>query len=360
MRIALLYGGRSGEHEISIRSARSIYTVLKHTHSVFPIFIDKQGFWWRTSESDVLPTSAKELKDKVCVFPGVGTEASLFTRDSKLQVDIVFPVLHGTHGEDGVIQGLLEAAGIPYVGASVTASAAGMDKVLMKSLFMQNGVPVAPFLWFYRSRLKTEPELCVQTVETDIPYPVFVKPVNGGSSVGVHKAHDRDELRVALQDAARYDAKILVEKGINAREFECSVLGNEQPRASLAGELVPKREFYDYTAKYIEDSTEFHIPAKLEDRVMKRIQELSIRAYEAIDCSGMARVDSLMDRDSDEIYVNEINTIPGFTTISMYPKLWEVSGLPFPELLEELLRLGLQRHRDMQQNVTSYDAIQNP
>ena len=355
LRVALLYGGRSGEHEISIRSARSIHSVLKKKHKVFPIFIDKQGCWWRADTDSELPANQKKLTEKVFVYPGFA-EPSLHTGGAKLSIDVAFPVLHGTHGEDGIIQGLLESAGIPLVGAGTAASAAGMDKTIMKALFAQSGLPIPPFLWFYRSRWKADPDSCIKQIESELPYPVFIKPANLGSSVGISKAHDRRELAPAINDAARYDAKIMVEKGVQAREIECSVLGNENPKASLPGELVPKREFYDYVAKYIEDSTELHIPAKLEPELIAKIQELSVRAFAAIGCSGMARVDLFLERDSGNLLLNEINTIPGFTSISMYPKLWEASGLSFADLLDRLLELGLERFHDQAQNVTSYDA----
>jgi D-alanine-D-alanine ligase len=359
MRIAILYGGHSGEHEISIRSARSIYAELKKRHDVFPIFIDKSGFWWRVDQTPELPSGNQALNEKIFVYPGID-EPTLFTKSAQLRIDIVFPVLHGTHGEDGIIQGLLESAGIPYVGANVASSAAGMDKVIMKALFVQNGLPVAPYVWFYRKRWQSEPDACLTEVEKAFGYPAFVKPANLGSSVGITKAHNRVELKSGIEDAARYDLKVVVEKGINAREIECSVLGNEEPSASLPGEIVPKREFYDYVAKYIEDSTELHLPAKLTADQIAAVQEMSVRAFQSIGCSGMGRVDLLMDRDSGKLYLNEINTIPGFTNISMYPKLWEVSGLPFGLLLERLLELGLQRFKDQAQNVTSYDLIKNP
>jgi len=359
-RVALLYGGRSGEHEVSIRSARAIYNVLKKKHSVFPIFIDKNGFWWRVDVGiNELPANAGKLNERVFLYPGF-SEPQLSAAQAQLKIDIAFPVLHGTHGEDGVIQGALESAGIPYVGAGVAASAVGMDKAMMKALFVQAGLPVAPYLWFYRWKWKTNQQAIIDQIERSLPYPVFVKPVNLGSSVGIHKVHDRGELSPAIDDAARYDLKVIVEKGINAREFELSVVGNEQPKASLPGELIPKREFYDYAAKYIEDTTELQIPAKLESKHLEATQNLAVRAFESIDCSGMARVDLFLDRDTGIFYINEINTIPGFTNISMYPKLWEISGLPFADLLDRLLELGLERFRDLSQNVTSYDAIQNP
>jgi D-alanine-D-alanine ligase len=359
LRIALLYGGRSGEHEISIRSARSIYNALKETHNVFPIFIDKQGVWWRVPENEGLPAKNNKLQERVFLYPGF-TEPLLHTTIAQLKIDIAFPVLHGTHGEDGVIQGALESAGIPYVGAGVAASAAGMDKVIMKALFVQAGLPVAPYLWFYRSKWKKNPAAIGEQIEKQLTYPLFVKPANLGSSVGISKAHDRTELSPAIEDAARYDTKIVVEQGINAREIECSVLGDEEAQASLPGEIIPKREFYDYAAKYIEDTTELVVPAKLDQNQIKTIQDVSIRAFQSIGCSGMGRVDLLMDRESGAIYLNEINTIPGFTNISMYPKLWEVSGVSFAVLLNRLLEIGLQRFRDQLENITSYDVIEEP
>ncbi|HSE41300.1 MAG TPA: D-alanine--D-alanine ligase family protein [Acidobacteriota bacterium] len=360
LRIALLYGGKSGEHEISIRSARSIHAVLRKTHSVFPIFIDKQGFWWRGDEkSETLANAKQDMQERVSVYPGFETPA-LHTSKARLQIDIAFPVLHGTFGEDGIIQGLLESAGIPYVGAGVSASAAGMDKTIMKALFVQNDLPVAPYLWFYRNDWKNSQENCVQKIEKALKYPVFTKPANLGSSVGISKAHNRQELTAAIQDAARYDSKIVVEQGVDAREIECSVLGNEEAKASLPGEIAPKREFYDYVAKYIEDSTELFVPAKLSDEQISSIQDLSIRAFHAIGCSGMGRVDLFLERGTGKFYLNEINTIPGFTNISMYPKLWEVSGLSFADLLNRLLELGLERHRDQASNETSFGLIENP
>lgn len=353
MRVGLLYGGRSGEHEVSIRSARSIYSVLKNRHDVFPLFIDKEGTWWRVDAKDELSDRQEGLSEKIFVYPGVA-DSSLYTRQAQLKVDIVFPVLHGTHGEDGIIQGVLESAGIPYVGASVSASAVGMDKILMKALFEQTGLPIAPYFWFSNKQWQTQEGQIVEVVEQRLRYPLFVKPANLGSSVGINKARNRNELRDAFRDAAKYDLKIVIEQGISGRELECSVLGNNEPVASLPGEIVPKREFYDYIAKYIEDTTELHIPAKLEPAQNALVQELSIRAFRAIGCSGMARVDLFLENGTGKLFVNEINTIPGFTSISMYPKLWEASGLSYPDLIDRLLELGLERSRERAQLVTSY------
>lgn len=360
LRIALLFGGRSGEHEISIRSARSIHAVLRKTHTVFPIFIDKKGFWWRTDElSETLVFHKDHLKERIFIYPGI-EGSSLYTSKAQIQIDIAFPILHGTFGEDGIIQGLLESAGIPYVGAGVAASAAGMDKVIMKALFAQNDLPVAPYVWFYRNRWKDSAAECIRQIEQNLKYPVFVKPANLGSSVGISKAHKREELGEALKDAARYDSKLIIEQGIHAREIECSVLGNEVAEASQPGEIVPKREFYDYVAKYVEDSTELHLPAKLSRDQIRTVQTLSIRAFHAIGCSGMGRVDLFLEHDTGNFYLNEINTIPGFTNISMYPKLWEITGLAFPALLDRLLELGLQRFNDIASNETSFGLIENP
>ncbi|PWT90244.1 MAG: D-alanine--D-alanine ligase A, partial [Acidobacteria bacterium] len=264
---------------------------------MYPIFIDKLGKWWRVPEVSDLPNSAALLNDQVFVYPGV-TEPALYTTAAVLKIDIAFPVLHGTHGEDGVPQGLLESAGIPFVGAGVAASAAGMDKVIMKALFTQIGLPVAPYIWVSRYFWQNNASACVQKVESSFPYPVFVKPANLGSSVGITKAHNRSELEAALKDAAKYDSKLMIEKGLNAREIECSVLGNEQAEASLPGEIIPKREFYDYVAKYIEDSTELHVPAKLDQNLIQQAREISVRAFQAIGCSGMARVDLFLEKES--------------------------------------------------------------
>jgi D-alanine-D-alanine ligase len=320
---------------------------------VFPIFIDKEGAWWRVDAKEELPDRKKDLKDQIFLYPGV-SDSSLHTKGAQLKVDIVFPVLHGTHGEDGIIQGVLESAGIPYVGANVSASAAGMDKIIMKALFAQSGLPVAPYLWFSKNQWEAGQAEAIQGIEKSLRYPLFVKPANLGSSVGINKARNREELLGAFRDASKYDLKVVIEQGIHGRELECSVLGNEEPIASLPGEIIPKREFYDYIAKYIEETTELHIPAKLNASQNADVQALSIRAFRAIGCSGMARVDLFLENESGELFVNEINTIPGFTSISMYPKLWEVSGISYPDLLDRLLELGLQRSREQSQLETSY------
>jgi D-alanine-D-alanine ligase len=266
--------------------------------------------------------------------------------NSRPEVDVIFPVLHGTFGEDGTIQGLLELADVPYVGAGVLASAAGMDKDVMKRLFRDAGLPVAPWEMVLRSEWEDDPAGVRSKIKKRLRFPLFVKPANLGSSVGITKVHSPEEFQTAMDLAAKYDRKILVEKAVNAREIECAVLGNDKPEASLPGEIVPVNEFYDYEAKYIKEGSKLLIPARLSRRQIKRVQELAVRAFKAIDCAGMGRVDFLLDRKNGKLFLLEINTIPGFTSISMYPKLWEATGVPYSKLLDRLVDLALERHRD--------------
>ncbi len=285
------------------------------------------------------------------------TDAALLRRasDRAINVDVIFPVLHGTFGEDGTIQGLLELADIPYVGAGVLGSAAGMDKDIMKSLFIAAGIPIVKHVTILRSEWEKDPKKVEKLVSTRVKYPVFVKPANLGSSVGISKAHDRKELGPAIEEAAKFDRKIVIEEGVGgnkekAREIECSVLGNDDPIASVPGEIVPVKEFYDYNAKYLDEGSQLIIPAKLTKSQTKRVQELAIQAFKAVDCSGLARVDFLMDPKTRKIYLNEINTMPGFTAISMYPKLWAASGLGYSDLIDRLIQLGIERHEDKKKN----------
>jgi len=272
-------------------------------------------------------------------------------------VDVIFPVLHGTFGEDGTIQGLLELADVPYVGAGVLASSAGMDKDVMKRLFRDAGLPVVPWETVLRRDWEQDPAGVRKRIEKRLRYPLFVKPANLGSSVGITKVHEPQELQAAMDLAAQYDRKILVEKAVDAREIECAVLGNDNPEASLPGEIIPVNEFYDYEAKYIKEGSELVIPARLSPRQTKRVQELAVRAFKAIDCAGMGRVDFVLDRKSGRIFVMEINTIPGFTSISMYPKLWEASGVPYSKPLDRLIELALERHRDKTRTRYDYTAV---
>jgi D-alanine-D-alanine ligase len=394
LRVGILFGGRSGEHEVSLLSAASVFNAIdKNKFEVVPIGITKDGHWvtaadaerlmrgesahpagkrLRAGDPEATPGAAVLARGEAVVVPPEpqmqgGSLAAFQTRDAShslarraadraINVDIIFPVLHGTFGEDGTIQGLLELADTPYVGAGVLGSAAGMDKDIMKSLFRAAGLPIVKHVSLLRSDWEAEPKKVEKQVEAKLKYPVFVKPANLGSSVGISKAHDRGELGPAIAEAARFDRKIIIEQGVGgkkhkAREIECSVLGNDKPEASIPGEIVPSKEFYDYQAKYLDEGSELIIPAKLTKAETRRVRELAIRAFQAVDCSGLARVDFLMEpAKARKIYVNEINTMPGFTAISMYPKLWAATGLSYPDLIERLIHLGLERHKEKKRN----------
>jgi D-alanine-D-alanine ligase len=339
LRVALLFGGRSGEHEVSLRSGASVANALSQSHDVVPVLVDREGGWW-LQEGGV----AERGGVPVFLVPSPREGGTLRRLDGSgvaARPDVYFPMLHGTYGEDGTIQGLFELAGVPFVGSGTAASAAGMDKALMKGLFAAAGLPQAD----YRV-LRPHERKDAGTLVASLGLPLFVKPANAGSSVGVSKVKRREDLETALDGAFAYDRKVVVEQAIDAREIEISVLGNDRPQASLPGEIVPDREFYDYASKYsAESKTELHIPAPLPEGVVRDAQELGVRVFEAVDASGYARVDFLMDRRTSRFYVNEINTIPGFTSISMFPKLWEASGIAYPELVRRLVDLGLERHR---------------
>ncbi|HUY12685.1 MAG TPA: D-alanine--D-alanine ligase family protein [Terriglobia bacterium] len=365
-RLGILFGGRSGEHEISLESAASIMGALDPAkYEVVPIGITREGRWLAGPEAigkGPEESMRRVLQSGKPVTASVDpTGPQLIPLNSRLpskradqtQVDVIFPVLHGTFGEDGTVQGLLELAGIPYVGAGVLGSAAGMDKDVMKRLFRDAGLPVAQWLLVLRSEWQENPAGIRRAIAKQIGYPLFVKPANLGSSVGIRKVHRVAELNAAVENAARYDRKILAEKAVNAREIECAVLGNDQPQASVPGEVVPVNEFYDYEAKYLKAGSELIIPARLTATQTRRVRDCAVRAFRAVDCAGMARVDMLMDRKTGKIFVNEINTIPGFTSISMYPKLWEASGIPYRELIDRLVALALERHRQKTKTIFS-------
>ncbi len=360
LRVGILFGGRSGEHEVSLTSAASVLKALDpEKYEVVPIGITREGRWLLgPAANNLLPQAPgflpAVLEKGIAVTPSADpTTAKLIPLNSPSpaprsggpEVDVIFPILHGTFGEDGTVQGLLELAGIPYVGAGVLASATGMDKDIMKRLFRDGGLPVVKWLTVLREDWEKNPTEARKLIEKEIRYPLFVKPANLGSSVGISKVRAARELSAAMELAAEYDRKILVEKAVDAREIECSVLGNDRPEASVPGEIVPVNEFYDYEAKYLKEGSELIIPAKLSPRLTRRVQELAVGAFRAIDGAGMARVDFLLDRKSGKIFVNEINTIPGFTPISMFPKLWDASGLPYPRLIDRLIELALERHR---------------
>lgn len=389
LRVGVLFGGRSGEHEVSLLSAASVLNAIDKTkYEVVPIGISKQGRWLASGESEKLLKGEQHTEnprhlragdpeatpgaavlargDSVLVPPEpMGERHSLIPFESNpapqraahqaIDVDVIFPVLHGTFGEDGTIQGLLELAGIPYVGAGVLGSAAGMDKDVMKRLFAAAGLPIVKHVTVLRSEWEREPKKVKKRIESQLKYPVFVKPANLGSSVGISKAHDGKELGPAMDLAAGYDRKIVIEQGVGgkkrkAREIECSVLGNDDQQASVPGEIVPVKEFYDYAAKYLDEGSELVIPAKLSKSLTKQVQQVAIAAFKAVDCSGLARVDFLLDPTSEKLYLNEINTMPGFTSISMYPKLWAASGLEYPKLIDRLIALALERADDKSRN----------
>jgi D-alanine-D-alanine ligase len=355
LRVGVLFGGRSAEHEVSLVSAASVLRGLDpKKFDVIPIGITKEGRWVLARQlSSGAPTHTelrRALSDGQAVSlpaePGAGALAARESEArSPLQFDVIFPVLHGTFGEDGTVQGLLELADLPYVGAGVLGSALGMDKEAQKRLFLQAKLPVVKFVGVVRREWEQAREAVLQRARR-IRLPVFVKPVNLGSSVGITKVKRLGELSAAVAHAFEFDRKVLIERGIAGREIEVSVLGNDEPQASLPGEVIPAREFYDYTAKYLENTTRFLVPAKLKPAQVRRFQELAVAAFRALDCAGMARVDFLLERRTGRIYLNEVNTIPGFTAISMYPKLWEASGVPYAKLLERLIELALERHQE--------------
>ena len=371
LRVGVIYGGRSGEHEVSIASAAAVVQNLdKQRYEPIPIRIEKDGRW---IIADRLPSSSSAAEvieqsraDAAKRLGRGGREAHLLAHPGDEQImtiergstpaitglalDVVFPVLHGPYGEDGTVQGLLELANIPYVGAGVLASALGMDKAVAKLAFKARGLPLAGYLVVLRRDWMAEPARVTAEVTTQLGYPVFVKPANLGSSVGISKAKSEAALPAAIDTAAEFDRKIVIEAAVpNAREIEIAVLGNDTPETSVPGEVIPSREFYDYQAKYLDDDSKVIIPAQLSPGVAAEVKRLAIDVFRAVDCSGMARVDFLMDGGTGALYVNEINTIPGFTTISMYSKMWAASGVPYPELLDRLITLARERHAEKQQ-----------
>lgn len=361
LRVGVVFGGRSGEHEVSLRSAESIINAMdKSKYEVIPIGITKEGGWLVSGNATaLLPQAVMDSNNQQQVaIIGDPTRQGLTrlergTRSPHSeQLDVVFPVLHGTYGEDGTIQGLLDMAGLPYVGCGVLASSTGMDKIVMKHLFEQAGLKVAKYDWFLRSAWETGPQPIISRIARTLGFPVFVKPANLGSSVGISKADDKDELRDAVNDAARYDRRIIVERAVVGREIEVSVLGNEHPIASLPGEIIVGHDFYDYEDKYIDNASRTEVPARLPKKTAERLQRDAITAFRAIDGSGLARVDFFVERG--RVIINEINTMPGFTSISMYPKLWEASGISYSELIDRLIELAIERHSDKARNLTSY------
>lgn len=372
IRVGLIFGGRSGEHEVSLMSARSVMKAInKDKYDVTLIGITRSGKWIAGEDT------MKALEAGVAAdTPGIGdTHVALLGEpqsrallqvsesggkalalSSVTELDVIFPLLHGTFGEDGTVQGLLELADLPYVGSGVVGSAVGMDKAVFKAVMAAANVPTPKFVLAMRGEIVGNIDNVMARAEAQFGYPMFTKPANLGSSVGVVKAHDRNELPEALRESARWDRRVLIEQGILGREIEISVLGNDDPIASVPGEVIPDREFYDYAAKYLDSNSQLLIPAPLDEATGKQAQGLAIAAFKAIDAAGMARVDFLLDRETNELYVNEINTIPGFTQISMYPKLWEASGISYSELMDRLIELALERQADRDRTERTFEV----
>ena len=369
LRVGVIFGGRSGEHAVSVASAASILDALDQSrYEIVPIGINHDGSWLagpdprRMLAGAVMSDAASAGGSTVPVrMTGDPTQHGLVTSGGEADasmagpLDIVIPVLHGTYGEDGTLQGLLEMAGVAYTGCGVLGSALGMDKEKAKQIFRSAGLPVVDWITLRRRDWERNPADAVSAIEGQFNYPVFAKPANMGSSVGVGKAHDQAELGAVLDAAFAYDGKVIIEPSINCRELECGVLGNEDPVASVVGEVIPSNEFYDYRAKYIDNASRLFIPAQVPDSVSQRVRDAAIQAFAALELSGLARVDFFLDKDTSDLYVNEVNTMPGFTEISMYPKLWEATGIPYSELLDRLIALGLERHAERARNRTTFD-----
>jgi D-alanine-D-alanine ligase len=368
IRVGLVFGGRSGEHEVSLSSSNAVIANLDpEKYEVVPLGITKEGSWLLGTKPQQL--IAAEHGATANPFETAQTTAVTLTGDPNVRglipvqsgsdlgnqgaLDVIFPVMHGTYGEDGSLQGLLDMANIPYVGCGVLGAALGMDKEKMKMIFQQVGLPIVEYYAFRRNEWERAPENIMDESEQRLGYPVFVKPVNLGSSVGINKAHDRQELEHAINVAAEFDRKIVIERGINCRELECGVLGNDEPLASVVGEIAASNEFYDYRAKYIDGKSQAMIPADIPQELAEEIRRQAVLAFTSLDLSGLSRVDFFLEKETGKIYINEVNTMPGFTEISMYPKLWEASGLPYAQLLDRLIELAIERHEDRQRNRTS-------
>jgi len=378
LRIGVLFGGRSGEHEVSLQSARAVMAALEQAgHDVVPIGVTRQGRWLIAGDPLHALSSGESAGERAVTMlpepgrtglvPVVSGQSSVASGDdlptsdhralitaSGASLDVVFPVLHGTFGEDGTVQGLFELAAVPYVGAGVLGSALGMDKVVQKTLWRGMGLPVVDFVSLRRRDLESDVDGATSRIEVSIGYPCFTKPANLGSSVGVSKARNRAELEAGMHTAARYDAKILVERGVDARELECGVLGNDEPIASVVGEILPGADFYDYRAKYLDTGSQALIPADISPEMADDVRRMAVAAFKAVDAAGLARVDFFLERGTDRLYLNEINTMPGFTEISMYPKLWQASGVSFAELVTRVAELGIERFAERARNQTSF------
>jgi D-alanine-D-alanine ligase len=373
LRVAVVFGGRSSEHDVSLTSAAGIFrNIDREKYDILPVKISRTGRWQLLpSSADLDSVQALDRASGPTVLAGNPERRGFFLLDESSKpsaeciafepADVVFPMLHGTFGEDGTVQGLLSLSDLPCAGAGVPSSAIGMDKILMKQVFLHNDLPCVDFIWFLRKKWKSDSGVIRGAVQKEIGFPCFVKPANAGSSVGVFKAKNDVELSRFIDAACEYDRKILVEKAVEGRELECGVLGNDEPEASVVGEIVPANEFYDYEAKYLSKGSKTLVPAALSEPISRAIRHFAVEAFKAVDCAGMARVDFFLERDTNRIFVNEINTLPGFTPISMYPKMWEASGVPYSELIDRLIGLALERHADMRRSkFVRPDAAGNP
>jgi D-alanine-D-alanine ligase len=359
MRVGIIFGGRSGEHEVSIVSASSVIAAMdKNKYEIVPIGITKEGKWY-VGENIFEKFKNEDFDGLTHVTlhtdPGMKGYVELDGGGKHEKLDVVFPVLHGPFGEDGTIQGLFEMGNIPYVGCGVLASSLAMDKLMTKAVLEAAGVPVVPYIAVNRRAFLNNPEMILGKVEDKVGFPCFVKPANLGSSVGISKAKNAEELRPAIEEAMKYDRRILIEESVNAREIEVAVLGNDEVKASCCGEIIVGGEFYDYKDKYVDGKSSTQTPADLPDDLAGEIRDLAIKTYKVLDCAGFARVDTFIDRDSGKMYLNEINTIPGFTSISMYPKMWEKSGIAYPDLIDRLIDLAFERYEEKQKNQISAD-----
>lgn len=345
-KLGLLYGGKSAEHQVSLRTAMAVIGALDHNKfDIYPIYISEKGEWNKGAQLTGSVENVEQLK-----FAGNGTSAlssDLFQTEVGQFLDVVFPLLHGPNGEDGTVQGFLELLNIPYVGNGVLASSAGMDKVVMKNVFAQAGLSQVKYVSFIKSEWSSAPSAAYEQVEKELGFPCFVKPANLGSSVGISKCTNRAELETAFDEAFQFDRKVIIEEGVTAREVEIAVLGNDNPECSVAGEIVPKKDFYDYKAKYEDDDTALIIPAELTNDEYAQLKEMAVKAFKALDCSGLVRADFFLTKEGKG-FINEVNTMPGFTPVSMFPLLWNQSGLEYPALIERLVQLGIERYEEKQ------------
>jgi D-alanine-D-alanine ligase len=385
IRVGVVFGGKSGEHEVSIESAKSVIEALDgNKYDVIPIAIDKQGRWsageralrvleggWATlhtprTDANGMQTATPSSPASSAASMGSSSEevsqtvqtaqASVIPERVMDSIDVLFPVLHGSYGEDGTVQGMFELLDVPYVGAGVAASSVGMDKILMKRMFAAMGLPQVDYVYCTRTEWETNPTAVTTRVEERLGYPCFVKPANLGSSVGISKAKSQAELHKAIDTAAKYDRKVIVEQGVDVREVEVAVLGNDTPKASVPGEVIPCNEFYDYRAKYLDGESTLMIPAPISDELTEEIRRLAVEAYKAIDCSGLARVDFFIEKGTDRVLLNEINTMPGFTKFSMYPKLWEATGVRYAALIDQLLSYAIERAGERRRSQIEFDV----